>query len=433
MLSKSDIPITSVIKLLASYGIEAGFLVPTQTGLEKSILDAHGALRKFFKENLIHDYEIQGQGSESKVVLNINLVNESSITTTRMSLYRPPTKLGDPRIWIYGLGEYVKAFNLLVFIVVDRELYLFNASNERILRRIVRFQSTENYGNLFESIEREDKVQIAHIPKIDLLPLESSPLEKLLIRKDESLDSAELELISRLKNIAAMGFVNSLRTGDTGVGMTLETLLGIEANSNRAPDFQGIEIKAKRVKGKNKKSTNRVNLYSQVPNWNKSVCKSGIEILRKYGYIDPDTRRLQLYCTNSNLPNPQGLYLQVNEENGILESLNKSQKGIDKVVFWELDNLKKQLELKHKRTFWVKADSVKIDDSEKFHYIEIEKTQTPLSGNLPALIEIGAITMDYTLSQKPTGNSSRDHGYLFKIHPDNFDLLFPPTKIISLI
>jgi hypothetical protein len=40
--------------------------------------------------------------------------------------------------------------------------------------------------------------------------------------------------------------------------------------------------------------------------------------------------------------------------------------------------------------------------------------------------------MDYTLSQKATGNSARDHGYLFKIHPENFDLLFPPSKSIKL-
>jgi len=52
--------------------------------------------------------------------------------------------------------------------------------------------------------------------------------------------------LSKLQIISAKGFVDSLRSGDTGVGMTLETLLGIEANSNRAPDYFGIEIKAKR-------------------------------------------------------------------------------------------------------------------------------------------------------------------------------------------
>jgi hypothetical protein len=429
MLSKSDVPITGVIKLLAKYGIEAGFIVPTPTGLEKSILDAHSSLREFFKKNSIHNYDLQEQGSDNKVLLTVNLVNESSITQTKMSLYRPPTKLGDPRIWVYGLGEYATSFNLLVFIVVEKNIYLFNASNEMILRRIEKIHKPNI--ELFENFELTEFK--SSIPEIDLVPINNSPLEILLIKKDESLDSIELELIDKLKKIAAMGFINSLRVGDTGVGMTLETLLGIRENSNRAPDFHGIEIKAKRVKGAKNRSSNRVNLYSQVPNWDLSECKSGMDILRKYGYVDPISKRLQLYCTNSNVPNPQGLFLKINENLGVLESLHKSSIDEDKVVMWELDNLKRQLELKHKKTFWVKANSIKNQESEKFHYIEIEKTQLPLSSNLPTLIEIGAITMDYTLSQKPTGNSTRDHGYLFKIHPDNFDLLFPPTKTISLI
>jgi hypothetical protein len=274
---------------------------------------------------------------------------------------------------------------------------------------------------------------VRRLSELELSTITDSPLEKLLIRKDATLDAVELDLISRLKKIAELGFVDSLRIGDTGVGMTLETLLGIEANSSRAPDFFGIEIKAKRIKSGNTRSQNRVNLYSQVPNWKNSECKSGLSILKKYGYVDAESNRLQLYCTNSNMPNSQGLYLKINEESGILESLHKSDSGDQKIVNWGLDNLKKQLDLKHKRTFWVRAKSIKSEQSEKFHYVEVERTQSPLSSNLPTLIEIGAVTMDYTLSEKLNKKSARDHGYLFKIHPDNFDLLFPPIKTISLV
>lgn len=422
MISKSDIPIVGVIKLLASHGIEAGYLVPTQTAMEKSICDAHSSLRDYFKKTNIHDYEKQGQGSENKVVLDVHLITDNSIIKTKMSLYRPPTKLGDPRIWIYGLNEYAVPFNLLAIFQSNNIIYIFNASNDKILKQPKnnKYQTPDLFSSLNEI-------------QIDLAPTDNSPLNKILVNEEKSFDEIELELIDKLKKISKLGFVNSLRSGDTGVGMTLETLLGIRANSNRAPDFHGIEIKAKRGTGNNKKTSNRVNLYSQVPNWKKSECKTGMEILKKYGYVDSTSNRLQLYCTNSNVTNPQGLYLNVDEQSGILESLHKGQNNISKVVVWELDNLKKQLEIKHKKTFWVKANSIKNGLEEKFHYIEIEKTHSPLSSNLPTLIEIGAVTMDYTLSQKPVGNSARDHGYLFKIHPDNFDLLFPPTKIISLI
>jgi hypothetical protein len=169
-----------------------------------------------------------------------------------------------------------------------------------------------------------------------------------------------------------------------------------------------------------------------VPDWQNSVCKSGADILKQYGYLDKETGRLQLYCTNSNQPNSQGLFLQVNEEKMRLESLRRKDNKNDSVVVWPMENLKIQLEAKHRNTFWVKARHKKTADGlEAFHYVEVEQTKSPLVGNLAPLLEIGAITMDYTLSQKSTG-SSRDHGYLFKIRPENFDLLFPPSSIHSL-
>lgn len=38
-----------------------------------------------------------------------------------------------------------------------------------------------------------------------------------------------------------MGFVVSLRRSDTGIGYTLETLLGLEENNLKTPDFGDTE------------------------------------------------------------------------------------------------------------------------------------------------------------------------------------------------
>jgi len=406
MLTKSDVPLTSLIKLLTSFNVEAGYLVPTETGMSKSILDAHGSLRGYLAENEIHDFSLQNKGTDSKVTEEINVITQNEIVTTKLSLYRPETKQGDPRIWIYRLNEFASPYNLLVFVKFKEKLFLFNASNRGL-------------------IQTDENGELALVP--------NTPLAELLQAKSEYLDSHAQELISKLQIISNMGFIESLRNGDTGVGMTLETMLGISANSNRAPDFKGIEIKAKRVRGKGNKAVNNVSLFSQVPNWNLSSCKSGIDILNKCGYLDSVSNRLQLYCTVSNTPNPQFLHLLINENDNLVEC-NKTKDGkSEPVVVWDLLNLKTQLEKKHQKTFWVKAKTKKNEkDLELFHYIEVEQTENPLTSNLPALIEIGAITMDFTLSKKEKGNSTRDHGYLFRIKPSNFDLLFPPSKIIKL-
>ena len=457
MLDKSDVPIAEVMKVFASYGQEAAYIVPTITGMEKGILDAHGSLRDFFKSKGIHDFDSQSQGGAHKKVVDIYLIEEDSIQETKMSLYRPETKSGDPRLWIYGLPKYAVPFNLLAFLFLGKKLYLVNASNPNLLgNSSVLFgapKQTEKVTRQSQQIRiQEDlfsqKPEIAPLQpkliksKVNLtnnqpvstqIALKAEPLKELLQTQSSNLDSIESSLVSKLEIISAKGFIDTLRSGDTGVGMTLETLLGIEANPNRAPDYFGIEIKAKRVTGKQNRATTRATLFSQVPDWDVSACRNGMAILKKYGYIDSTTNRLQLYCTNSSTPNPQGLYLKVDEENSILESLRKDNEVVEKVASWRMTNLRAQLEAKHKKTFWVKAKTrTSATGTEQFHYFEVDKTESPLSSNLTTLIEIGAVTMDYTLSQKATGNSARDHGYLFKIHPENFDLLFPPSKSIKL-
>ena len=54
------------------------------------------------------------------------------------------------------------------------------------------------------------------------------------------------ELKDKLSGINQMGYVVSLRRGSTGIGHTLETLLGLEENNLKTPDFGDIELKSQR-------------------------------------------------------------------------------------------------------------------------------------------------------------------------------------------
>ena len=93
-------------KYLAQNGIDYGLLSITQTGLNKSIMDAVGSLRTYLKENQYHDYSEQKQGTDYKVLKPCQLViSDTDSQDQKVSLYRPETKSGDPRIWIYGLNN----------------------------------------------------------------------------------------------------------------------------------------------------------------------------------------------------------------------------------------------------------------------------------------------------------------------------------------
>ncbi len=391
MLAKSDVPIEIVISELARHGVEGGYFVPTDTGMTKSIVDAHDGIRRFLKSKDLHDFGKQAQGPDNKRKIPVKLVLSDHMIDREISLYRPQTKNGDPRLWVGRLNEYANPFNLIV-LIVDQSgtTYVVNCSSPDI------WASREIIG---------------------------SPLNKLLERAGKSY--AAEELLGKLTDISAMGFVDSMRPGPTGIGFTLESLLGIKANSSRAPDFKGIELKSGRVPTTGS-AKSRSTMFSQIPKWEMSRLKSGKEILKAYGYHNPRRDRTQLYCSVSITPNSQGLFMRVSTSGELVENLALKSDGTEEpVVLWVLSELEAALAAKHKETFWVKAQNRITKSKEQFHFTNVVHTRSPLINNLGLLVDTGKIEMDYTLSSKPSGGT-RDHGYLFKVWPKNFDLLFPP-------
>ncbi len=79
-------------------------------------------------------------------------------------------------------------------------------------------------------------------------------------------DEAISDLLARFDDISGQGWIDSLRTGDTGIGYTFESLLGIEENNDRRADFRGIEIKCKQVNEAGGHG-GKINLFQQAPKW----------------------------------------------------------------------------------------------------------------------------------------------------------------------
>ncbi len=391
MLSLSDISISEVSSAILNAGYDVSFLVPTQTGLEKSILDAHESLRSFFKRTELHDYSLQKQGIKKSV--DAKFITHNEISMVKVSLYRPITKKGDPRIWIYGLTKIVKPGNLLALVVVDGQLYIFNCSNKR-----------------------------------DFI----AALDSGLPRISKLLSPVATELLQKLVIISKKGFVPTVVNGDTGVGMTLEAELGISANSSRSPDYKGIELKASRVDKQNRQR-NRNQLFSRIPNWRLSPVHSAIDLINKRGYMDSDGDKALRQTVSGAKTNARGLYLDIDYANNYLRQMFENSGNLLKEhdTTWVLQDLKNALLKKHKETFWVKAKHNSNRASELFHYIEVEHTANPYIDKLETLIETGLITMDYTMHMKKTG-TVRDHGYLFKLHQNSKKSLFPESTTYDL-
>jgi hypothetical protein len=381
------------IKLLTENSVELTLIEPTETGLVKSIMDATGSVRSFLKSSNIHDFENQKQGQESKVLVNAVLLGTDGTINSVASLYRPNTKKGDPRIWFKGLGSYAKANDILGIIEFEKVLYVLNISQ------------LDLNTLLFKNV--------------------SNPIKDLVNEIRQISNEVADELLLLLNKIAAKGLVPAMLSADTAIGRTLETLLGIDINSSKKPDYKGIELKSYRDKRGNRK-----NLFAQVPDWNLSKFKSSAEILNNFGYNRGED--FKLYCTVSSLVrNSQGLMLKMDSKvNQLLENSDKTNVG--DFIVWGLETLHKRLFEKHNETFWIAADSKTIDGKEYFQYKKVEHTKKPIVSQFDILLEQGIITLDHLIKRKPTG-SVVEKGPIFKIKPNSLDLLFPPSKSYSLL
>lgn len=57
-----------------------------------------------------------------------------------------------------------------------------------------------------------------------------------------NIDEPLRELLELFDGIKNLGWVDSLREADNGVGFTFETLIGLKENNSKAADYKGIEI-----------------------------------------------------------------------------------------------------------------------------------------------------------------------------------------------
>lgn len=393
---------TKNAQFLVNKRVSFATLQITQTGLDKSILDATTPVRAYFLEKGIHNYELQPQGKHNKKLLDSFIVTETELFNTKTSFYRPETKKGDPRMWVYKLNAYVKADDIFAVIAYNQHLYIIN------LTRV--------------DVERAYLSPIVN-PIKDLISsiygTATSTAEELLgMIRDKMSDWLPAEIIA-----------------DTGIGRTVESVLGIPMNDSKLPDYKGIELKSKRQNSSTKSA-----LFTNAPDWDLSKCKSGREIANLYGYKVSGANNKTLRVTVSAIkPNPQGLGLDLNWKDEWLEMNyfdtkmggDGKYKKLNDVSVWTLLNLHKRLVDKHHETFWIDVDSRIRGNVEEFRVTKIDHTKNPIVPQFDVLLEQGKIKVDLMLS-RPSGHGDT---YSFKMDAKDRPLLFPEieTYIINSV
>ncbi|MCX7839631.1 MAG: MvaI/BcnI family restriction endonuclease [Anaerolineae bacterium] len=212
--------------------------------------------------------------------------------------------------------------------------------------------------------------------------------------------------------IKKAGWIQSKRRGSTGIGQTLEQLLGLDENNIALPDLGNVELKAHRIG-----SSSMITLFT----FNRKAWKmKPLDAVRQYGTPDQNGR-LGLYFTMTRTPNSMGLFLYVEEDRISVRHISGQI-----VAEWQLDALAERFMQKIPGLILVSAFSEMRGDSEWFKF---ERAQL-LMGTSPEILRnqilAGNVLVDLRLHDQVT--RARNHGTGFRAREDKLPMLFQNVK-----
>jgi len=228
-------------------------------------------------------------------------------------------------------------------------------------------------------------------------------------------------LKEKLRQIKKMGFVKTHRRGDTGIGKTLEDLLGIKENNIPLPDIGEVaELKSYR-----KSAKSMMTLFTLEP-----LPKGGDRdrlLLDNFGYSKRDNQRSkELHSTLScKRYNNQNLKLSVEKD-----KIRVKGKGKRLNIFWDMESLRNKFNEKLPALVYVLADTKIVDGVEYFHFNEVYLLEDFDFELFKKRVKADDIVVDFRMYYRPNG-SVRNHGTGFRVKINKLDDCFSKkTRLI---
>ena len=197
------------------------------------------------------------------------------------------------------------------------------------------------------------------------------------------------DFIREYRKIKEMGWIRTHRAGPTGVGKTLEDLLGIEENNHDAPDFGEYELKYG---------------YSSSAYDNEEKVLHSTLTAAHFVPIADTGHQLKIVCDAQKI----SIASELGTEN----------------VYWEREKLRKAFEKKYKNKFvYAKAQSRGTGADEEFYFEEAYEVSGFDYDAMIELLEQGRIYIDLRIGQYANGKT-HDHGTGFRIREIDQPKLF---------
>jgi len=225
----------------------------------------------------------------------------------------------------------------------------------------------------------------------------------------------EIDIKKELEEIKSQGYIQTLRSGPTGIGYTLETLLGLRETNKRGKADFSYQGKPTELKSQRNPTASMLTLFTKEPH------KNGIndkQMIKTYGYWDEENKREALYATLT--PDrfvPQGLKIEIDEKEDKIKIVDTEG---NVPWYWNYSDL----ELKIGRIVFVFANKTGSDKREKFHYNEAYLFDDLNEDKFYDLFNQKHLIIDLRMHIKPVKKTARNHGTGFRIR-NLRDTLFP--------
>lgn len=246
------------------------------------------------------------------------------------------------------------------------------------------------------------------------------------------MDYPEFQL--RIAQIKGAGYVESHRKGDTGIGKTLEDLLGITENNIAGPDFATYELKSAR-----KDSVSMLTLFTKTPLPQNAINR----LLETFGYpqgrashrpqfslaeyvsgksqvsikgVEADasavsTREKELHVTvDAVKPNSVGLMLEIKDNKIYIGN----KRGVE--AYWDNNTLRAAFEKKYRKLIYVLAEHKQEAGKEYFWFNEANLLEGFSFERFSNLVVQGTLKVDLRIGHYSDGRP-HDHGTGFRILP----------------
>ena len=226
------------------------------------------------------------------------------------------------------------------------------------------------------------------------------------------------DFIREYRIIRDMGWIPTHRQGPTGIGKTLEDMLGIPENNIDEPDFGDYELKSVR-----NNATSMLTMFTKSP----EPDRSNVLLCQKYGYSSGDiygNEKKVLHSTLSadrftSVRGTNQLKIRCSDDRISIES----QDGIEP-IYWKRETLQDCFNRKYRGRFvYAYADTKGRGANELFHFESAYVVSGFGYDEFSDLLERGIIKVDLRMGQYSDGRM-HDHGTGFRISKRDEVLLF---------